>query len=124
MIQHANDLINRWVTWRLAGINNGLGYPSKSSFLRIGSRSTNSMGYSPALDEESMRVDRALASMRVSHPQLWQVLEAFYLVNQTGEQAAKQCGCHRTTLFDRVHRLHAQLLANLSSLELGERISA
>lgn len=112
MIEHANSLINEWVEWRLKRHSTGLGYPSSAAFMRFTARSTDNMGFSPIIDERAMQTDRALALVRTQHPRLWQVVEEYYIVNQTVQQAAKACGCGKSYLYDRlIPELHSTFMA-------------
>jgi len=100
-------MLERWAAWR-ARHDDGLGYPRLAPYVRLMPRSlTTERTWLPAgIDDEAMRVDRAVAALP---DVLRHVVETEYCSNITrvGDRACK-CRCTLRTYHARLQRaLHA-----------------
>lgn len=113
MIDYINGKLEKWGRWTLGG-RARLGYPRKAAFVLI-------VGGAPGMicDEEAMQINRAVQAL---DRQLRAVVDAFYVRMRScdGETIARSLGCHRDTLYSRLHRAHLRVKESIEDEELED----
>lgn len=78
-IDWVRQRLEAWSRWSRSRESAALGYPTKSSFLRVGSSGTASGSAVPVTDIEASITDDAVTAMRFTHPHLWLTLKCHYI---------------------------------------------
>jgi len=106
VISHINDRCNAWADWIARKLLLGTGYPRECVYTRLQARGGSS-GFELTIDEQAWEIHQAVKTLP---PQLLEAINAFYLGKGTVDDKAKDCRCHRDTLFVRVHRAHIVIM--------------
>ena len=114
MIEYINTRCSQWATWRRRKDDNGQGFPKECIYTRLSGR--GGKGYNPTIDEAAWEIDQAVRALPV---ELKKAVMVFYLGRGTSEQKARDCGCHRDTLFVRVHLAHQGIMEWLNDEAAG-----
>ena len=117
MIEYIHTRCNAWVLWRRRKEDEGLGYPKCSAFTKTPGGGV--AGFKQILGEPEWEIERAIWSMKTSHPKLFRAVTVFYLRTGTVEMKATWAGCCRETLFDRLHQAHNLIMAWLNDEAAG-----
>lgn len=114
MLPYIDDQLTRWEVW-LRSDKIRLGYPRQSAFVRA----MASKGDLPPLpDEEALLM---CAAIRALDPTLRVTVETYYhtMKHSTVAGIARQLGCSRQTVHDRISRAHVCILGLLNDLAAG-----
>lgn len=113
MIPYINNRLNQWARWVATGRKvRGLGYPGVVAFAR-----TVCPGHrDPEFDENAWETDQAFHALP---PELRDLVELFYTRVETVESIARQQGCHRDTIYVRLHAAHHHILGSLNDIAAG-----
>lgn len=108
MILHINDLLNRWAEWSTRRASSGMGYPRQCIYTRMTVSCSPMM--SPEIDEEAWAVEQAVQNLKQFKQIQHRVIVEIYLRKGTSEQKAKELGCGRQTMYDRLHQAHISIM--------------
>lgn len=115
MIPYIDSQLIRWAEWLRTG-NTRLGYPSQSAFVSA----MGGGGGQPVVmpDDDAMAINRAVAAL---DPELKTVVDCVYRTMRgcTGEAIAEYLGCHRDTVYARLHRAHVAVMGYLEDIAAG-----
>ena len=75
-IDWVRSRLEAWARWARERESGSLGYPKKSSFLRVGS---GAMGSQALSDGDASLTDTAVQSLRFTHPHLFKTLRHYYI---------------------------------------------
>lgn len=114
---YINNRLNDWARWLLMRSDGGQGYPGQSAFVRLAGGTKPGAYIPPGLDEDAWEVEQAVQSLK---PELKLVVQAFYCHTGTVEQKAKECHCHRDTMYARLDRAHGLIMDYLNGCTCGE----
>jgi hypothetical protein len=78
--------LEAWARWARERESGSLGYPKKSSFLRVGS---GAMGSQALSDGDASLTDTAVQSLRFTHPHLHKTLQHYYIQGHDIKSTAK-----------------------------------
>jgi hypothetical protein len=104
-----------WVKYKLAGVSGKLGYKKRASFVHDEPHGTE-IDYTPDIDEESMRVDQCVNALKVTRPDLYQVIDLHYFYRGKAKDKADRLGCTRETFHRKVTEAHNLILGWLHDL--------
>lgn len=117
-----NNYVNKrmvdWANWSLKREDGSLGFPKQCSYTKLAASGGGS-GYVPDLDSDAMEVDRIMAKLKSSHPNIYRTLHMFYGIDfkngkaiptntSSAQLLAFEFKCHRDTVYnylDQGHRL-------------------
>ncbi len=106
MIPHIDARMKSWATWALSGRSAMLGYPKECNYTRMMARS----GGAPSgaeFNEDAWEIEQAVKTL----DSLLQVaVKTLYLGCGTVEQKARDCGCSKKTLFNRIDAAHVKVM--------------
>ena len=77
-IEYVKLRLEAWARWSHSSDSGGLGYPRAAAFTRMTPRSSDG-SYLPVGDDEAMRTERAVQSLRFGHRDLWDTLQDYYI---------------------------------------------
>lgn len=77
-IDWVRQRLEAWARWARERESGALGYPKKSSFLRVGSGG-GAMGSQALSDGDASLTDTAVQSLRFTHPHLHKTLTHYYV---------------------------------------------
>lgn len=121
MIQYIDKLMLDWAVWTKVRRDGGLGYPSTAAGFKMGIASSG-RGDIIGLDEQSIEIEQIVVSMRQTKPELHKVVDWFYLAgDMTCDRIAKELGCHRDTVYARLHMVHAYVMDCMHDNEIERR---
>jgi len=114
MIEYINAQLNLWAEWERTG-HTRLGYPGHAAFVTAMGGAGSSCAMS---DDRGVAMSRAVSALP---PELFAVVDNVYrrMKTCTADQIARHLGCHRDTLYARLHRAHTAILGSLNDLEAG-----
>lgn len=102
-IDYIKDRLSNWVNYKISERGGGLGFPSRSAFLReavSGHRETRI----PVIESDGLEMDVGINAMGVVQPDLKRVLHLVYIESKTYADAAKAAGCVVRTVHDQLAR--------------------
>ncbi len=105
MIEYIHHRLCRWSVWVARGNRiHGLGFPSSCAYTRLTPR-----GQRPDIDfnDDAFEIDRAIASMDAESVRF---LRMFYTEPGTVTAKAAKMGCHRDTLYARLHQAQVRIM--------------
>ena len=105
MIDYIHNRLCRWSVWVAKGNRvQGLGYPSACAYTRLTPR-----GPRPDVDfnEDAFEIYRAISSL---DPGMVCFLRMFYTEPGTVSAKAAKIGCHRDTLYARLHQAQVRIM--------------
>jgi len=105
MIEYIHNRLCRWSVWVARGNRvPGLGYPTACGYTRL-----TPSGGRPDVDfnDDAWEIDRAVCSMDQDAVKF---LRMFYLEPGTIAGKAAKAGCHRDTLYARLHQAHVRVM--------------
>jgi hypothetical protein len=88
-IEHIKHRLERWGKWCTERESGGQGYPSQSSFLRIGGVIGGICGAITGADIECGKTHDAVLSLRYTRPELYRCLELVYKESKAYKAAAE-----------------------------------
>lgn len=115
MIEYINLRCIQWAQWTRRKEDHGLGFPKECCYTKQGGKPPPG-GHLPPVDEAAWEVHCAIKALS---PKLNNVVTVFYLGKGTADQKAKDCGCHRDTLYDYLHMAHVQIMDWLQAEAAG-----
>jgi len=101
-----------WANWRAKKEQNGLGFPSKSSF----AKSAGSTFWTPEMNSAAYEIDRCVSALTSDYRE---VIIRNYTESGTQEQKADRCRCHVRTYQNRLGMAHNYILGYLNDLAAG-----
>ena len=104
MIEHVHDRLQRWAAWVIGGRRvSGLGY-SRCTLSRevAGGR----IDTTPDVEQDCCDTDQAVKEL---DPKLSEAVQVFYLSRGSVAQKARDVGCSRDTLYERVKSAQARV---------------
>lgn len=119
MIDHMHQRLLRWADWSALGKRAAGLWFARCSLADWG-ESGEALLPDVKLDEEASDTDRAVTQLP---DDLRAAVRAMYLGRGTVEQRARDCRCHKNTLYNRVARAHGRLVGLFDTLK-RERQSA
>lgn len=87
-IDWVRQRLEAWARWSRERESGALGYPKKSSFLRVGSGG-GAMGSQALSDGDASLTDTAVQSLRFTHPHLHKTLTHYYVQGLDIKHVAK-----------------------------------
>ena len=105
MILHINDRLNKWAFWCLTGRTANIGFPRKSSYCSLEGRGGNSL--SAEFNDDAWEIEQAVQSLDEI---LKKAVMQFYTGRGTIEQKARDCGCTKMTLYNRVESAQYKIM--------------
>ena len=121
MIQYIDKLMQEWAAWTKVRRDGGLGYPSKAAGFNLMPASGN-RGNIIGIDEQSMEIEMIVIQLRSERPELHKLVDWFYLAgNMTGDRIAKELGCHKDTMYVRLHAVHNYVMNAMSDNEINRQ---
>jgi DNA-directed RNA polymerase specialized sigma24 family protein len=115
MIPYIHIRCVQWADWYRKKEDNGLGFPSECCYTRWRGKGPP-FGLLPSVDEAAWEIHQAVKALS---PRLNNVVTVFYLGKGTADQKAADCGCHRDTLYDRLHMAQVQIMDWLNAEAAG-----
>jgi hypothetical protein len=115
VIVYINARCVQWADWHRKKDDNGLGFPSECSFIKPYMKSGPG-GMLPSIDEAAWETHQAIKALE---PKLNTVVNVFYLGRGTADQKARDCGCHRDTMYDYLHMAHVEIMDWLNAEAAG-----
>lgn len=120
MIEYINKRMIEWAAWAKRRDDGGLGFPRSTSYCRLvqvrGSASSDPI----AEDAAAMEIEHIIASLRLERPQLHAVAHWIYLAgNFTMDRVARELGCHRDTVYTRLHQLHVVVMDEIHDITIA-----
>ncbi len=110
MIQYIDRLMQDWARWSKVRRDGGLGYPSSAAGCRL-MVCQGGIGDIVGIDEQSMEIEKIVVDLRNSRPDMYKVVDWFYLAdNVTCDRIARELGCHRDTVYVRLHAVHQHVM--------------
>lgn len=90
-IEHIKRRLANWALWKVRGDSGGLGFATRSSFLRdTWSESTYNGALVPVLELEAEETDQAVESLRDTREQIYWSLQAIYIDGVGIKEAARR----------------------------------
>lgn len=116
MIQYIDKLLLDWARWSRVRRDGGLGFPSSVAIcVRV---SSSLRGDLIGLDEQALEIDSIVARMKVSRPELFMIVDLYYLKDATGHEIASKSKCHRDTVYVRLHQAHSYVMDAMHDNEI------
>lgn len=103
MIKWVNERLVKWGAWT-AGYRKGANGPSFPAYKQVHIRSTASSEL--PVDSEVLEIDRIMAHVKVSRPEIYQAAYIRYVTDASNEVVASQMRCHINTVYSRLDFLH------------------
>ena len=113
MIEHINTRCNHWAQWLRTKSDNGLGFPRQAAFLNVPG---GGQGWRTPANEAAWEIHQAVNAL---NDELKQAVWVFYLGRCTMDQKARDCRCHRDTLYSRIHTAHLRIMEWLNDEAAG-----
>ncbi len=119
MIHYIDARLRRWGHW--AERNNrvfGLGFPSECAFMRLTPRQLGSRS-DAEYNDDAEEIDGVVIRLQQERPELACIVRMFYREAGTIQDKAARIGCHRDTLYARLHQAHVIVMEMIDDLSLG-----
>lgn len=119
MNEYINGRLVKWGEWMVRGGNAGKnGYPGQAAFMRMVPSSEPS-SWSPLLDTEAEEVNQCV--LRLS-PDRKRLVTVYYMRTATADMVARELGCCKKTLFNRLALAHEDIMGMLNDLAAGLKL--
>ena len=119
MIQYIDNLMQGWARWSKVRRDGGLGYPSSAAGCRL-MVCHGGVGDIVGIDEQSMEIEQIVSKLRHEKPEMYKVVDWFYLAgNVTCDRIARELGCHRDTVYVRLHSVHQYVMDAMHDNDLN-----
>ena len=105
MIPHINDRLNQWALWCLTGRTSNIGFPTKSSYCSLEGRGSSDR--SADFNDQAWEIEQAVHGL---DDILQCAIKVFYLGKGTAEQKARDCGCTKMTMYNRIDSAQRKIL--------------
>lgn len=113
MIDHMHQRLLRWADWSALG-KRAAGLWFARCSLAVWHASSEALLPDVRLDEEASDTDRAVTQLP---DDLRDAVRAMYLGRGTVEQRARDCNCHKDTLYSRVARAQQRMIGILDAVK-------
>ncbi|WP_041742294.1 hypothetical protein [Collimonas fungivorans] len=120
MIEYINKRMIDWAAWAKRRDDGGLGFPRSTSYCRLvqshGDASTDLI----VAVEAAMEIEHIVSRFKVDRAHLHAVANWVYLAGDfTMERVAHELGCHRDTVYTRLHQLHVAVMDELHEITIA-----
>jgi hypothetical protein len=120
MIEYINKRMIDWAAWAKRRDDGGLGYPGSVSYCQL-VQTHGEYSSGPIIeDAAAMEIERIVMALRSERQHLHAVAHWVYLAgNFTMDRVARELGCHRDTVYTRLHQLHVVVMDELHEITLA-----
>jgi hypothetical protein len=108
-IDYIKTRLANWSAWVLSQGSGGMGYPSRSAFLREVSSGGFREATIPVIETDAQEMQQAIDQLKRVHPELHETIWLLYVKAQSYSQCARHMGCVLRTVHNRLDQADAWL---------------